>query len=98
MAKNSNTRVALPTKRYRCAWFGIIAHSGQSVYFLVLILGLVLGLAVSANLGGMGSLIGTPPNAIAFSTGELETRDLRPGGILIGLLGPLAAGREVTSK
>lgn len=36
---------ALPTKRYRCAWFGIIAHSGQSVYFLVLILGLVLGLA-----------------------------------------------------
>lgn len=32
---------ALPTKRYRCAWFGILAHSGQSVYFLVLILGLV---------------------------------------------------------
>lgn len=36
---------ALPTKRYRCAWFGIFAHSGQSVYFLILILGLVLGLA-----------------------------------------------------
>ena len=36
---------ALPTKRYRCAWFGILAHSGQSVYFLILILGLVLGLA-----------------------------------------------------
>lgn len=36
---------ALPTTRYRCAWFGILAHSGQSVYFLVLILGLVLGLA-----------------------------------------------------
>ena len=36
---------ALPTRRYRCAWFGILAHSGQSVYFLVLILGLVLGLA-----------------------------------------------------
>lgn len=36
---------ALPTKRYRCAWFGIAAHSGQSVFFLILILGLVLGLA-----------------------------------------------------
>ena len=37
--------LAFPTKRYRCAWFGIIAHSGQSIFFLVLILGLVLGLA-----------------------------------------------------
>lgn len=36
---------ALPTKHYRCAWFGILAHSGQSVFFLILILGLVLGLA-----------------------------------------------------
>lgn len=27
--------------------------------------GLLLGIAVAANLGGMGSLIGTPPNAIA---------------------------------
>jgi sodium-dependent dicarboxylate transporter 2/3/5 len=27
--------------------------------------GLLLGMAVAANLGGMGSLIGTPPNAIA---------------------------------
>jgi sodium-dependent dicarboxylate transporter 2/3/5 len=32
--------------------------------------------------------VSTPPNAIAFSTGEISTRDLRPGGILIGLLGP----------
>lgn len=36
---------AYPSKRYRCAWFGIIAHSGQSIFFIVLILGLVLGLA-----------------------------------------------------
>lgn len=36
---------AFPTKRFRCAWFGIIAHSGQSIFFLILILGLVLGLA-----------------------------------------------------
>jgi sodium-dependent dicarboxylate transporter 2/3/5 len=32
--------------------------------------------------------VSTPPNAVAYSTGELHTRDLRPGGILIGLVGP----------
>jgi hypothetical protein len=37
--------LALPSRRLRSAWFGIIAHSGQSIYFAILILGLVLGLA-----------------------------------------------------
>ncbi|MFC1690005.1 SLC13 family permease [Pseudomonadota bacterium] len=32
--------------------------------------------------------VSTPPNAVAYSTGEIQTRDLRPGGLLIGLLGP----------
>ncbi|MCB0062760.1 MAG: hypothetical protein KDE19_11615 [Caldilineaceae bacterium] len=36
---------ALPSRYFRSAWFGIIAHSGQSIYFTFLILGLVLGLA-----------------------------------------------------
>lgn len=36
---------AFTGKRYRSSWFPIILHSGQSVYFLLLILGLVLGLA-----------------------------------------------------
>ena len=36
---------AFPTKRFRSSWFGIIVHSGQSVYFAFLLLGLVLGLA-----------------------------------------------------
>jgi len=36
---------ALPTRVFRSSWFGIIAHSGQSVYFAILLLGLVLGLA-----------------------------------------------------
>ena len=36
---------AFSTKRTGSAWFGIIAHSGQSVYFAFLVLGLVLGLA-----------------------------------------------------
>ena len=36
---------AFPTKRFRSAWFGIIAHSAQSAFFAFLLLGLVLGLA-----------------------------------------------------
>ena len=46
---------------------------------------LILGLSASCALL---LPVSTPPNAIAFSTGKLETKDLRPGGILIGLLGP----------
>jgi membrane protease YdiL (CAAX protease family) len=37
--------VALSAKRFRSNWFPIIMHSGQAVFFSVLILGLVLGLA-----------------------------------------------------
>jgi sodium-dependent dicarboxylate transporter 2/3/5 len=33
--------------------------------------------------------VSTPPNAIAFATGEITAKDLRPTGILIGLLGPV---------
>lgn len=36
---------ALPSRRYRSAWLGIIVHSGQTVFFTVVALGLVLGLA-----------------------------------------------------
>lgn len=36
---------AFPTKRLHSAWFGIIAHSGQSVYFAFILLALVLGKA-----------------------------------------------------
>jgi len=47
---------------------------------------LILGLSASCALL---LPVSTPPNAIAFSTGKLETSDLRPGGILVGLLGPM---------
>jgi sodium-dependent dicarboxylate transporter 2/3/5 len=33
--------------------------------------------------------ISTPPNAIVYGTGELETRDLIHGGVLVGLLAPI---------
>jgi membrane protease YdiL (CAAX protease family) len=36
---------ALPTKRFYSSWLGIIAHSGQSIFFTFLLLGLVLGLS-----------------------------------------------------
>jgi membrane protease YdiL (CAAX protease family) len=36
---------AFTAKRYHSTWFPVILHSGQSVFFLFLILGLVLGLA-----------------------------------------------------
>jgi len=34
----------LSSRRFRGAWFGVIAHSGQRVFF-VYVLGLVLGLS-----------------------------------------------------
>jgi membrane protease YdiL (CAAX protease family) len=37
--------MAFPSKRFHSAWFGIIVHSGQTVFLLFLILGVVLGLA-----------------------------------------------------
>ena len=37
--------LAFPSWRYRSTWMAVIVHSAQSVYVLVLILGLVLGLA-----------------------------------------------------
>ena len=36
---------ALPSRYFRSSWFGIVVHSGQSVYLTFLILGLVLGRA-----------------------------------------------------
>jgi uncharacterized protein len=33
---------ALPSRYYRSAWFGIAAHSGQSIYFTILIMAVVL--------------------------------------------------------
>ena len=47
---------------------------------------LILGLSASCALL---LPVSTPPNAVAFSTGLITTRDLRPTGLLIGLAGPL---------
>jgi sodium-dependent dicarboxylate transporter 2/3/5 len=47
-------------------------------------------IAISASTA-MFLPVSTPPNAIAFSTGLLEQKDFRLGGILVGLVGPLLA-------
>jgi membrane protease YdiL (CAAX protease family) len=37
--------LALPSRRFRSAWMGIAIHSSQSVFFVLVALGLVLGVA-----------------------------------------------------
>jgi solute carrier family 13 (sodium-dependent dicarboxylate transporter), member 2/3/5 len=49
---------------------------------------LIIALAASS---AMFLPVSTPPNAMAYSTGLLEQKDFRIGGILVGLLGPLLA-------
>ena len=36
---------ALPTATFRSSWLGIVLHSGQSVFFALIMLGMVLGIA-----------------------------------------------------
>jgi sodium-dependent dicarboxylate transporter 2/3/5 len=50
---------------------------------------LILAIPFSANIGGMGTIIGTPPNAIAFASGVIETREMAKAGSLVSLLGIL---------
>jgi solute carrier family 13 (sodium-dependent dicarboxylate transporter), member 2/3/5 len=47
-------------------------------------------IAISASTA-MFLPVSTPPNAIVFSTGLVEQKDFRLGGILVGLLGPILA-------
>ncbi len=51
-----------------------------------IILPLVIGFSASAALF---LPISTPPNAIAFSTGKIDQKDFRYGGIIAGLIGPV---------
>lgn len=51
-----------------------------------IILPIVIGLSASTALF---LPISTPPNAIAFSTGKIEQKDFRYGGVIAGVLGPI---------
>ena len=73
MSNTATTTILIP--------IAIILVSSNQV-----ILPLVIGLSASAALF---LPISTPPNAIAFSTGKLEQKDFRFGGIVAGVLGPI---------
>jgi len=47
-------------------------------------------IALSAS-SAMFLPVSSPPNAMAYSTGLLEQKDFRIGGVVVGLLGPLLA-------
>lgn len=49
---------------------------------------LIIALSASST---MFLPVSSPPNAMAYSTGLLEQKDFRIGGVVIGLLGPLLA-------
>jgi hypothetical protein len=36
---------AYPARRFKSTWMAVLLHSGQSVFFVFLLLGIVLGLA-----------------------------------------------------
>ena len=76
----------------------IMSNSATSTVLIPLGMAIVTGfqsqIAVSIGLAASTALIlpvSTPPNAIVYSTGLLEQKDFRMGGILMGLLGPLLA-------
>ena len=72
MSNTATTTILIP--------IAIILVSSNQV-----ILPLVIGLSASAALF---LPISTPPNAIAFSTGKLDQKDFRAGGLFAGILGP----------
>ncbi len=73
MSNTATTTILIP--------IAIILVSSNKV-----ILPLVIGLSASAALF---LPISTPPNAIAFSTGKLEQKDFRAGGLVAGIVGPI---------
>ena len=73
MSNTATTTILIP--------IAIILVSSNKV-----ILPLVIGLSASAALF---MPISTPPNAIAFSTGKLEQKDFRSGGLVAGIIGPI---------
>ena len=59
---------------------------GQELESLGGVQALLIGLAISTSVA-MILPISTPPNAIASSTGLIETKDMAKVGIIIGILG-----------
>lgn len=52
-------------------------------------IGLALAIPVGANIGGIGTPIGTPPNALADATGLIKQKYMVTVGLIMGFLGLL---------
>ena len=46
---------------------------------------LMLGIAYSASVGGITTIIGTPPNAVAYATGCFSIKDMAKAGICVNM-------------
>lgn len=66
----------------------VLAGAVQGLDFMGGSLGLILGVTFAASLG-MTLPISTPPNALASSTGMVETPDMAKVGVVIGIVGVL---------
>lgn len=76
----------------------IMSNSAASTVMIPLGMAILAGLKLEVALiiafaasSAMFLPVSTPPNAIVFSTGLIQQKDFRIGGILVGLLGPLLA-------
>jgi solute carrier family 13 (sodium-dependent dicarboxylate transporter), member 2/3/5 len=76
----------------------VMSHTAASTIMiplgLTILVAFKLDVAVIIALSASTAMllpVSTPPNAIAFSTGLIEQKDFRLGGILVGLIGPLLA-------
>ena len=48
---------------------------------------MMLGIAYAASIGGVGTLIGTPPNAIAFGSGLVTIPQMAKAGLVLNFIG-----------
>ncbi|HEX3767462.1 MAG TPA: DASS family sodium-coupled anion symporter [Puia sp.] len=93
----SGTKISFLVFAYVTMLFGnIMSHTATATMLIPLGVYLMPGhaeqIAVIIGLAASTSLllpVSTPPNAIAYSTGLIKQKEFLPGGLLIGLLGPL---------
>ena len=97
MGSSANTMISYFVFAYVTMLFGnFMSHSAAATMLVPLgvylmpdhaeQVAVIIGLAASTSLL---LPVSTPPNAIAYSTGLIEQKEFLPGGLLIGLLGPL---------